>query len=143
MTINDNFATRRLILQGAGAIALVGLGNLPFLAPALAAANDKYPEEAFKAKNEADAVKVLYGKTQEASDKVKMDAPEIAENGAVVPVSVTTTLPDVTSISFLVSENPVVLVASYRIPAGTMPSVHPVEAKTPAFDPWASAVATV
>jgi sulfur-oxidizing protein SoxY len=125
MTIKDNgiFATRRLILQGAGAVALVGLGNLPFLVPALAAANDKYPEEAFKAKNEADAIKALYGKAPEASDKVKMDAPEIAENGAVVPIAVTTTLPDVTSISFLVSENPVVLVASYKIPAGTLPSV--------------------
>jgi sulfur-oxidizing protein SoxY len=117
-------ATRRLILQGAGAVALLGLGN-PFfgLAPALAAANDKYPEEAFKAKSEADAIKALYGKTAEPSDKVKMDAPEIAENGAVVPISVTTTLPDVTSISFLVSENPVALVASYKIPAGTLPSV--------------------
>ena len=122
-TGNEFSATRRLILQGAGATVLVGLGNLPFVAPALAAANDKYPEEAFKAKNEADAIKSLYGKTPEASDKVKMDAPEIAENGAVVPVSVTTTLADVTSISFLVSENPVVLVASYKIPAGTMPSV--------------------
>ena len=116
-------ATRRLILQGAGAVALVGLGNLPFgLTPALAA-NDKYPEEAFKAKSEADAIKVLYGKTPEASDKVKMDAPEIAENGAVVPISVTTTLTDVSSITFLVSENPVALVASYKIPAGTVPSV--------------------
>ena len=122
-TGNEFFATRRLILQGAGATVLIGLGNLPFVAPALAAANDKYPEEAFKAKSEADAIKSLYGKTPEASDKVKMDAPEIAENGAVVPVSVTTTLADVTSISFLVSENPVVLVASYKIPAGTMPSV--------------------
>jgi sulfur-oxidizing protein SoxY len=126
MTIKDKgfFATRRLILQGAGATVLVGLGNFRFgLAPALAAANDKYPEEAFKAKNEADAIKALYGKTPEASDKVKMDAPEIAENGAVVPVAVTTSLPDVTSITFLVSENPVVLVASYQIPAGTVPSV--------------------
>ena len=116
-------ATRRLILQGAGAVALVGLGNIPFVGAALAAANDKYPEDAFKAKSDADAIKALYGKTAEASDKVKLDAPEIAENGAVVPVSVTTTLPDVTSISFLVSENPVVLVASYKIPAGTMPVV--------------------
>ena len=123
MTGNEFSATRRLILQGAGATVLIGLGNLPFVGPALAAANDKYPEEAFKAKNEADAIKSLYGKTPEVSDKVKMDAPEIAENGAVVPVSVTTTLADVTSISFLVSENPVVLVASYKIPAGTMPSV--------------------
>jgi sulfur-oxidizing protein SoxY len=116
-------ATRRLILQGAGAVALVGLGNFPFgLTPALAA-NDKYPEEAFKAKSEADAIKALYGKTAEPSDKVKMDAPEIAENGAVGPLSVTPTLADVTSISFLVSENPVVLVASYKIPAGTLPNV--------------------
>src|SRR5882757_6303654 len=126
MTIKDNgfFATRRLILQGAGATALVGLGNLPFgLAPALAAANDKYPEEAFKAKNEADAIKALYGRTAETSDKVKLDAPEIAENGSVVPISVSTTLADVTSISFLVSENPNALAASYKIPAGTVPSV--------------------
>jgi len=126
MTItHDGFsATRRLILQGAGAVALIGLGNIAFgLAPALAAANDKYPEDAFKQKSEADAIKALYGKTAEASDKVKLDAPEIAENGAVVPIGVSTTLADVTSISFLVSENPNALVASYKIPAGTVPSV--------------------
>src|ERR1700682_2608132 len=126
MTITDNglSATRRLILQGAATVALVGLGNLRFgLVPALAAANDKYPEEAFKQKNEADAIKLLYGKAAEASDKVKIDAPEIAENGAVVPISVSTTLADVTSISFLVSENPNTLVASYKIPSGTAPSV--------------------
>jgi sulfur-oxidizing protein SoxY len=116
-------ATRRLILQGAGLAALAGVGISFGLAPALAAANDKYPEDAFKQKGEADAIKLLYGKTAEASDKVKLDAPEIAENGAVVPISVTTTLENVTSISFLVSENPNALAASYKIPAGTMPSV--------------------
>ncbi len=117
-------ATRRLILQGAATVALVGLGNLPFsLAPAFAAANDKYPEDAFKAKGDAEAIKSLYGKAAEPSDKVKLDAPEIAENGAVVPISVSTTLPDVTSISILVAENPNALAASYRIPAGTVPSV--------------------
>src|SRR3954447_24766654 len=129
MSNKENRLSRRVILQGVGAVALVGLGNVAFgnllfgVAPALAAANDKYPEEAFKAKNEADAIKALYGKTAETSAKVKIDAPEIAENGAVVPVSVTTTLADVSSISFLASENPVVLVASYKIPAGTVPSV--------------------
>jgi len=116
-------ATRRLILQGAGAVALVGLGSIPFgLAPAFAAADNKYPEDAFKQKSEADAIKSLYGKTAEPSDKVKLDAPEIAENGAVVPISVATTLADVTSISFLVSENPNALAASYKIPPGTTPS---------------------
>jgi len=126
MTINDDgfIATRRLILQGALTVALVGLGDIPFgLAPALAAANDKYPEEAFKQKAEADAIKALYGRTAEPSDKVKLDAPEIAENGAVVPISVSTTLADVTSISFLVADNPNALAASYQIPPGTMPSV--------------------
>src|SRR6195256_1160760 len=126
MTITDNgfSATRRLILQGAATVALVGLGNIPFgLAPVFAAANDKYPEDAFKQKSEADAIKSLYGKTAEPSDKVKLDAPEIAENGAVVPISVSTTLADVTSISLLVSENPNALVASYKIPSGTVPTV--------------------
>jgi sulfur-oxidizing protein SoxY len=124
VTYNGLTATRRLMLQGAASIALAGLGGIPFgLASAFAAANDKYPEDAFKAKGEADAIKSLYGRTAEPSDKVKLDAPEIAENGAVVPISVTTTLADVTSISFLVSENPNALAASYQISPGTMPSV--------------------
>jgi sulfur-oxidizing protein SoxY len=125
MTTPHGFsATRRLVLQGAGVVALIGLGNMAFgPTPAFAAANDKYPEDAFKQKSDADAIKSLYGKTAEPSDKVKMDAPEIAENGAVVPISVTTSLADVTSISILVAENPNALAASYKIPAGTMPSV--------------------
>ena len=57
------------------------------------------------------------------SDKVKLDAPEIAENGAVVPISVSSTLPDVTSIAILVPENPFPLAAAYKIPAGTSPMV--------------------
>jgi sulfur-oxidizing protein SoxY len=124
-TIENEFsATRRLILKGTGAVTLIGLGVVPLdLSKAFAAANDKYPEEAFKQKSDAEAIKLLYGKTVEPSDKVKMDAPEIAENGAVVPISVSTTLADVTSIAFLVSENPNVLIAKYSIPAGTVPSV--------------------
>ena len=125
ITADDRFsATRRLILKGVGSVALLGLGGAPFgLARAFAAANDKYPEDAFKQKSDADAIKSLYGKTAEESDKVKLDAPEIAENGAVVPISVTTTLENVTSIAFLVRENPNALAASYLIPEGTLPSV--------------------
>ena len=126
MTITDDdfSATRRLILKCAATVVLVGLGNLPFsLLPAFAAANDKYPEEAFKQKSDAEAIKALYGKTAEPSDKVKLDAPEIAENGAVVPISVSSSLADVTSISILVSENPNALAASYKIPSGTVPSI--------------------
>ncbi len=123
MMSSDFSATRRLILKGASSVVLLGLGPIAAgVAPALAA-GDTYPEDAFKQKHDADAIKVLYGRAAEASDQVKLDAPEIAENGSVVPISVTTTLPGVTTISFLVSENPNALAASYVIPAGTMPSV--------------------
>jgi sulfur-oxidizing protein SoxY len=115
--------TRRLIIKGAGAVALVGLGHATLGPWPALAANDKYPEDAFKQKNAAEAIKALYGRDHEVSDKVKLDAPEIAENGGVVPISVTTTLPDVTSISFVVSENPFALAASYKIPEGTVPAV--------------------
>jgi sulfur-oxidizing protein SoxY len=117
-------STRRLILKGAAVLALVGFAGIRFgQTPALAAANDKYPEDAFKQKSSDDAIKTLYGKTAEPSDKIKLDAPEIAENGAVVPISVSSTLADVTSISILVAENPNALAASYKIPAGTIPNV--------------------
>jgi sulfur-oxidizing protein SoxY len=122
--INDGLALpRRVILQGVASVALVGLGRIAFGAAPAFAANDKYPEEAFKQKSVDDAVKLLYGKSAEKSDKIKLDAPEIAENGAVVPIAVSSTLPDVTAIAFLVAENPNALVAAYKIPAGTMPSV--------------------
>jgi sulfur-oxidizing protein SoxY len=125
MNLERTSATRRLVLKGAGSVALIGAGfEMGFgTLPAFAAANDKYPEEAFKQKSDADAIKALYGKAAEASDKVKLDAPEIAENGAVVPIAVATTLPDVTSISFFVSENPNALAAAYVIPAGTVPAI--------------------
>ena len=115
--------TRRLIIKGVGAVALVGLGHSTLGPWPALAANDKYPDDAFKQKNAGEAIKALYGKDHEASDKIKLDAPEIAENGGVVPISVTTTLSDVTSISFIVSENPFALAASYRIPEGTVPAV--------------------
>jgi sulfur-oxidizing protein SoxY len=124
-TYGDSFpVTRRLVLSGAGSVALTGLAIVSFgVTPALAAANDKYPEDAFKQKNDKEAIKLLYGRPIEPSDKIKLDAPEIAENGAVVPISVSTSLADVTSIAFVVPENPNVLAAYYKIPPGTLPNV--------------------
>lgn len=114
--------TRRVILKGAvvGGLAGLGLaGSAPLTSVQAAADASKWPKDAFQQKTEADAIKTLYGKSAEASDKVKLDAPEIAENGAVVPIAINSTLPDVTSISLLVVENPFPLAASYKIPAGT------------------------
>jgi sulfur-oxidizing protein SoxY len=115
---------RRAILKGAvaGGLAGLGLGAFPF--PAFADADAKaWPAEAFKVKTEAEALKALYGKSAEASDKVSLDAPEIAENGAVVPIAVASTLPNVTGIAILVLENPNVLAAAYKLPQGAQASV--------------------
>jgi len=108
--------TRRLIVKAI--LAGVGLG-LTGWKRARAADASLWLKDAFTQKTEADAIKALYGKDAEASDQVKLDAPEIAENGAVVPISVSSALPDVTSIAILVSENPFPLAATYKIPPGT------------------------
>jgi len=118
--------TRRLILKAT--VATTGLAGLGLagggVSRVLAADAPGWSADAFKQKSEADVLKLLYGgKAAEASDKVKLDAPEIAENGAVVPVAVSSTLSDVTSISILVAENPYVLAASYKLGGGTAAAV--------------------
>ena len=117
--------TRRLIIKGAVAGGLAGLGFAGggLLTGAHAADASTWPKDAFQQKTRDDAIKSLYGKSPEESDKVKLDAPEIAENGAVVPISVSSTLADVASISIIVVENPFPLAASYKIPAGTQAAV--------------------
>ncbi|MBC7576301.1 thiosulfate oxidation carrier protein SoxY [Tardiphaga sp. vice304] len=116
--------SRRRVLNGFAIAGLLGVGlNTLRSIGAFAADAAGWPVEAFKQKTEADALKSLFGKSAEASDKVKLDAPEIAENGAVVPISISTSLPNVTSISVLVHENPYALAASYKIPEGTIPAV--------------------
>ncbi|MEJ2375365.1 MAG: thiosulfate oxidation carrier protein SoxY [Pseudolabrys sp.] len=120
---SDAPVVRRTILKGALAGGLVGLGLGSFPFPAFAADAKGWPADAFKHKSEADTLKALYGKTAEPSDKINLDAPEIAENGAVVPIAVSSTLPKVTGIAVLVLKNPNVLAAAYKIPEGTMASV--------------------
>lgn len=110
-------ATRRATLR-----LLTLLGLVVVAGKARAAAPD-WPEQAFQRKTEADALNSLYGKSFDVSGKVTLDTPEIAENGAVVPISVSSSLPNVTSISILVPENPFTLVASYKLAEGAMPSV--------------------
>ena len=118
-------ATRRLILKGAGygraASALAIFRSASFRPLPRPTTNIRRMPSNKRAKPTPSSCSMA--EPPRPSDKVKLDAPEIAENGAVVPVSVSTTLADVTSISFLVADNPNALAASYRIPPGTMPSV--------------------
>jgi len=55
------------------------------------------------------------------SDEISLKAPEIAENGAVVPVKIKTTLKNVQSISIVVEKNPRPLAATVEILPGTLP----------------------
>lgn len=108
---------RRLLLKGGAALAVLAALPRALLAAA-------WPEKAF-ASTEADAaMSALFG-TAEAtpSDRITLKVPEIAENGAVVPVTVSTTLENVESISLVVENNPRPLAASFEIPAGTLPDV--------------------
>jgi sulfur-oxidizing protein SoxY len=103
----------KAVLAGVG-LAVTGLWQRVRAADA-----SIWPKDAFTQKSEADAIKAVYGKEPTVSDQVKLDAPEIAENGAVVPISVSTPIANVTSIAILVSENPYPLAALYKIPPGT------------------------
>ena len=73
------------------------------------------PNKAFGS-TDADAVYVeLFGETPADSDRVTMRIPDIAENGAVVPVTVSTDLENVESISVVVANNPTPLAAVFNL----------------------------
>jgi|TARA_B110000908_G_scaffold37727_1_gene45339 sulfur-oxidizing protein SoxY len=78
---------------------------------------------AFEAKSQDAAMGALYGADPSASAEVTLKAPDIAENGAVVPVSVKSSLAGVTSIALFVANNPQPLAAQFTIPEGTLASV--------------------
>jgi sulfur-oxidizing protein SoxY len=80
-------------------------------------------QKAFEAKNLKDALGALGAGNPVNSNDIVMTAPEIAENGAVVPISAASKLPGTESISILIAKNPTALAASFDIPAGTEPTV--------------------
>lgn len=110
--------TRRETLKQSGAVA--GLLATTALIPqqALAAFNAK----AFEAKNVADAVKAFGGGALVESKEVTLTGPDIAENGAVVPIGVATTLTGVKHLLILVEKNPSALVAKFDVTDAVEPS---------------------
>lgn len=89
------------------------------MSPREALATETWNSAAFDTKNLNDTVKALGGSTVAVSKDIIINAPDIAENGAVVPVSVSTALPGVQQIAILVEKNPNALAANFSIPAGT------------------------
>ena len=114
-------ATRRTVLRGGSALgldaALLALG----LAPGLARAADARPP--FAATTLADALAALEVERPARSDAITILAPDMASNGAVVDVTVTSTLAGTREIVLLVSKNPNPLAARLRFLEGTQPMV--------------------
>ena len=115
----DN-ARRSFLAVAGGASALVAAGLLR-PRPADAAVWNK---QGFEAKAPDAAVKSLGASNLVESKDIAITAPDIAENGAVVPVAITSKIPNTQSISIIAEKNPFPLVATFDV--------------TPAVDPYAS-----
>ena len=102
---------RREILARSAAVAtaLAGAGLLP------QAAQAAWSQAAFDTKTLADAVKALGGAAPVESKDVTLTGPDIAENGAVVPVVCASTLPGVKRLALLVEKNPSILAAVFDV----------------------------
>jgi sulfur-oxidizing protein SoxY len=101
---------RDLLTHGAAVAALLaGAGLLP------AAAQAAYSTAAFDAKSMAEVLKALGGAAPTESKDVTLTAPDIAENGAVVPLACSTTLPGVKRMLLMVEKNPSALSALFDV----------------------------
>lgn len=103
--------TRREVLTHGARVAalLAAAGMLPGLARAA------WPQAAFEAKSLADAVKALGGAAPVESKDVTLTGPDIAENGAVVPLACACALPGVKRLLLLVEKNPNTLAAAFDV----------------------------
>ena len=105
---------RRTFLKGTVASGMLGVAaSAGLLMPRMVLA--AWPKSAFDAKKIDDAMSKLYGSsgTKESGD-IKIKAPDIAENGAVVPITVSTGM-KASSISVYIEKNPSPLTCSYEL----------------------------
>jgi len=114
---------RRSFLKGtlAGSAVAVAVGA-GLLSPRSVLA--AWPKAAFEAKNVEDAMNKLFGSAENTpSGDIKIKAPDIAENGAVVPVSVSTSLGNVDSIAVIAEKNGTPLASNFKLGANALPNV--------------------
>ncbi|AMO35498.1 MULTISPECIES: thiosulfate oxidation carrier protein SoxY [Thauera] len=114
---------RRDTLKAGGGLGVFGLlVAAGMIKPELAQA--AWNKEAFEAKSLDAAFGVIgAGKPAESGDVV-ITAPDIAENGAVVPVGVVSNIPKTEYIAIMIEKNPNMLAASFTIPDGTVAEVQ-------------------
>ena len=117
-----NNQRRNVLKSGSGAALLGMLAAAGIINPGMALAD--WNKAAFDAKSMADTLKAL-GAGQPADSKdVQVTGPDIAENGAVVPVGVASTLPNVSMVAILIEKNPNALAATIALPEGTEANVQ-------------------
>ena len=111
--------TRREMLARSASVAaaLAGLGLLP------QAAQAAWSQAAFDAKTMADLMKALGTSGPAESKDVTITGPDIAENGAVVPVGASTSLTGAKRIALLVEKNPAMLAAIFDITDAVEPNI--------------------
>ena len=80
-------------------------------------------QEAFGAKSAADALKSLGAASAAPSKDIVIGAPQIAENGAVVPIEISSNIPGTTSIAVLIEKNPFPLTGKFDFKDGALPFV--------------------
>jgi sulfur-oxidizing protein SoxY len=114
---------RRQVLKSGGVTLLTLVAAAGWLKPGDATAQS-WNKAAFDTKNMADTMKALGGgEPVQSKDIVFFQTPDIAENGAVVPVGIVSNIPKTESIAVLIEKNPNMLAAVFDIPAGTEPSI--------------------
>ena len=115
---------RREVLKKSGGTIALALTASAGLFKANTASAEAWNKNAFEVKSLNDVVKALGGSVAtESKDITFVNAPDIAENGAVVPIGATSKIPKTESISILVEKNPNALSASFMIPEGTEPTI--------------------
>lgn len=110
---------RRILLKGTLAASATGIAiGAGLLAPKTVLA--AWPKAAFEATDVDAALTAAMGSSNASeSAKIKLKAPDIAENGAVVPITVTSEIGGTNSISILVAENASPMTASFNLGANT------------------------
>ena len=98
------------------------LATASIINPGMALAD--WNKAAFDAKSMADTLKALGVAGTTDSKDVQVTGPDIAENGAVVPVGVSSTLPNVSMVAILIEKNPNALSATFNLPEGTEANVQ-------------------
>jgi sulfur-oxidizing protein SoxY len=114
---------RRGILKaggGSGVLALAAAAGL--IRPGEVFAQ-QWNKAAFETRSFADTLKALGGSGSTESAQIQITAPDIAENGAVVPITIESAIARTQAIAILIEKNPNTLSANFEIPDGTDPFV--------------------